>query len=231
MPQNAPFQHNKELLRAGALRFGLGMVILGLFLFLCAGSLRYWNAWLYIGALSAAILCFGIILYTRDQELMRKRLQTREKEEAQKAYVLMTSLSFLATFGVCGFDFRFGWSHVPVAVVVIALAVMLAGFGLFMLVLMQNRFASRVVEVQQEQRVIDTGVYAVVRHPMYTAALLMFFASPVVLGSWWAKLPMLCYLVGIVLRIRNEEQVLQAGLPGYAAYMEKVKYRLVPFVW
>ncbi|MDL2318428.1 isoprenylcysteine carboxylmethyltransferase family protein [Eubacteriales bacterium OttesenSCG-928-A19] len=184
MPKDAHFKHNGTLMLKAVRRFGLGIIILGAFLFLCAGDIRYWNAWLYLITLSAAILLFGVYLYTSDQELLKKRLNTRETEQKQQAYVLMTSLSFLMTFGVCGLDHRFGWSRVPIAVVIIALAVMLAGFGLFVLTLMHNRFASRVVEIQDAQRVIDTGVYAVIRHPMYTAALLMFFASPVVLGSY-----------------------------------------------
>ena len=140
-------------------------------------------------------------------------------------------MSFLATFGVCGLDYRFGWSYVSVAAVVIAEAVMLGGYGLFILTMMQNRFASRVVEIQDEQRVINTGVYSVIRHPMYTAALTMFFASPIVLGSYYAVIPMLIFLAGILMRIRNEEKVLRVGLQGYTEYMVKVIYRLIPFIW
>lgn len=223
--------NGKHLLFSAAKRFGVGIILLGAFLFLCAGDLFFWHAWLYLAALAAAILIFGAYLYTRDRELLQKRLNTKEKEEAQKAYAYITSVSFLATFLVCGLDYRFGWSHVPLAAIITALLVMLAGYGLFVLTLMQNHFASRVVEIQKGQKVIDTGVYAVIRHPMYTAALIMFFASPIVLGSYYAAIPMLFYLVGIVLRIRNEEKVLANGLEGYADYMKKVKYRLVPFVW
>ena len=220
-----------HLLVSAAKRFGLGIVLLGLFLFFCAGDIRFWNAWLYLAALSFAILFFGIYLYTNDKELLQKRLNTKEKEAEQRAYAIITSLSFLATFGVCGLDHRVGWSHVPPVAVLLALIVMLGGYGLFVLTLMQNRFASRVVEIQKAQRVIDTGVYAVIRHPMYTAALIMFFSSPIVLGSYYAAIPMLFYLTGIILRIRNEEKVLRNGLDGYAGYMERVKYRLLPFVW
>ena len=223
--------HNRKLLLSALKRFGAGIALLGLFLFLCAGDIRYWNAWLYLAAFSAAIFSFGTVLYAKDKELLRKRLNTKEKEAAQKAYVFFTSLTFLAVFGLCGLDYRFGWSRVPFAAVIVALAVMLAGYGLFVLTMKQNRFASRVVEIQNEQKVIDTGVYSVIRHPMYAAAITMFFASPIVLGSFYAVIPMLFYCIGIVLRIRNEETVLQNGLDGYAEYMKKVKYRLIPFVW
>lgn len=231
MQKKEQFHHNRALVRAGVTRFGLGILILGAFLFLCAGTLRYWNAWLYVIALAVMIFSFGVYLYARDQELLQKRLNTKEKEPEQRAYVLLTSLSFLATFGLCGLDARFGWSRVPLGIVIIALLVVAGGFGLFVTTLLQNRFASRVIEIQDEQRVIDTGVYAVVRHPLYTAAILMFTASPVVLGSWWAVLPMGLYVIGIVLRIRNEEKLLGKELPGYTDYMQKVRYRLIPFVW
>ena len=222
---------DKKLMLAAIKRFVLGIAVLGLFLFLCAGDIRYWNAWLYLAALAVSIFFFGLYLYQKDKELLQKRLDTREKEEEQKAYTFVAALTFLATFGVCGLDYRFGWSRVPLAAVITALVVTLAGFGLFVLTLAQNRFASRIVEVQNGQKVIDTGVYSVVRHPMYTAALVMFFASPVVLGSFYAAIPMVFYLIGIILRIRNEEKVLKRGLEGYARYMEKVKYRLIPFLW
>lgn len=231
MSKNNKIIRGKGLAFDGIKKFTLGIIILGAFLFLCAGSIRYWNVWLYLGALSIAIFGFGIYLYSSDQELLEKRLNSREKEEEQKAYVLFTSLSFLATFAVCGLDYRFGWSHVPLAIVITALIVMLAGFGLFVLTLLQNRFASRTIEIQDKQRVIDTGVYSVVRHPLYTAAIIMFFASPIVLGSFYAINPMLFYLIGIIKRIRNEEKVLRNGLDGYADYLEKVKYRLIPYVW
>ncbi len=222
---------SRGLLLAAVKRFGLGIVLLGGFLFLFAGDFGFWNAWLYLGTLAVAIFPFGLYLYTRDQQLLRKRLNAKEKEKAQRAYGLFTSVSFLATFAVCGLDYRFGWSRMPLWLVLAALGLMLAGYGLFVATLMQNRFASRVVEVQQGQRVIQTGLYSVIRHPMYAAALLLFCASPFVLGSYYGAIPMLLYPVGIVLRIGNEEKVLRQGLEGYGAYMEKVKYRLIPFVW
>ena len=204
---------------------------MGSFLFLCGGDFGYWNAWVYIAAFAVCIFSFGVYLYTTDKELLEKRLNTKESESAQKAYTLSAGLSFIVTFGVCGLDYRFGWSNISFAIIIIALVIMLVGFALFVITLMYNRFASRVVEIQSGQKVIDTGVYAVVRHPMYTAAVTMFFASPVVLGSWWAIIPMLIFCVGIVFRILNEEKVLRDGLDGYSEYIKKVRYRLIPFIW
>lgn len=222
---------DRGLLIIAAKRFGFGIFLLGAFLFLCAGSLRYWNAWLFLLTLSLAICIFGAYLFKNDKELLQKRLNADEKEKEQRGYVRLTALSFLGTFGVCGLDYRFGWSRVPLAAVAIALGTMLVGYGLFVITLLQNRFASRVIEIQQGQRVIDSGVYSVIRHPLYTAAIIMFFSSPIVLGSFYALLPMVCYPVAIMLRIKNEEKVLRKGLEGYAEYMTRVRYRLIPFIW
>ena len=222
---------SKRLMLSALIKFSIGIGALGSFLFLCAGSIRYWNAWLYLIAFAACVFSFGVYLYASDKELLQKRLHSKEKEKEQDVYTYAAGISFFSIFSVCGFDFRFSWSHVPFAVVIIALVIMLAGFGLFVMTLMQNSFASRIVEIQDEQKVIDTGVYAVVRHPMYTAALTMFFASPIVLGSYYALIPMIFFLAGIVFRIRNEEKVLCKGLEGYSNYMQRVKFRLIPFVW
>lgn len=224
-------KNNKKLMLSALKKFGIGILILGLFLFLCGGDIWYWNAWLYLGVFSVCIFSFGVYLYKTDKELLQKRLNSKEKEKEQDVYTYMTGISFLATFGVSGLDYRFGWSYVQIAVVVVTLITMIAGFGLFVITLMYNRFASRIVEIQNEQKVIDTGVYSVIRHPMYTAALIMFFSSPLVLGSYYAVISMVFFLIGIIMRIRNEEKVLRNGLEGYADYMKKVKYRLIPFVW
>jgi len=222
---------NKKLIQSALTKFSLGICILGLFLFLCAGDIHYWNAWLYLIAFSVSIFSFGVYLFTNDKELLRKRLNAKEKEKAQKAYTYLASLSFLGTFGVSGLDYRFGWSNIPSVAVVVALIIMLSGYMLFVVTLIQNSFASRTVEIQDKQRVIDSGVYSAIRHPMYTAALTMFFASPIVLGSYYALIPMVFFLVGIIFRIRNEEKVLCEGLEGYSDYMQRVKYRLIPFIW
>jgi protein-S-isoprenylcysteine O-methyltransferase Ste14 len=222
---------NRKLLCAALVRFVLGIAVVGLFLFLMAGNLGYWNAWLYIAAMAVSIGAFGVYLYKNDKELLQKRLKTKEKEDAQKAYTVLGGVSLVAAFVGCGLDYRFGWSSVPAVAVAIAMVAMLAGYLLFAVTLAQNSYASRVVEVQSGQKVIDTGVYAVVRHPMYVAAILLFLSSPVVLGSWYSAIPVVIYIAGIVLRIKNEEKVLRDGLPGYSEYMMKVRYRLIPLVW
>ena len=211
-------------------KFVLGIAILGGILFLC-GGFGYWNAWVFLGAFAVCIFFFGVYLYTTDKELLQKRLNSKEKEKEQGVYTFAAGASIFSMPVISGLDYRFDWSEVPLAAVITALVVMLAGFALFVITLMYNRFASRTVEIQNEQKVIDTGVYAAVRHPMYTAAITMLFASPVILGSWWALLPMLVFLTGIIFRIRNEEKVLSIGLDGYTDYMKKVRYRLLPFIW
>ena len=222
-------EHN-SLISRRKLAFA-GIAILGVLLLICAGDLHYWNMWLYLGTFFVAILLLGIYLYRNDQELLKKRLNSKENEAEQKSYVFITSLSLFATFTVCGLDYRFGWSHVPIAIVFLALFIMLCGYGLFVLTLLQNRFASKTIEIQDNQRVIDTGIYSVLRHPLYTSAIIMFFASTIVLNSFYAIIPMPFYLIGIILRINNEEKVLCNGLEGYADYMSKVKYRLIPYLW
>jgi len=212
-------------------KFFLGIGLIGLFLFLCAGDFLYWNAWLYLASFAVCIFSFGIYLYTKDNELLQKRLYAKEKEKEQDIYTYAAGISFFSTFGVCGLDYRYDWSQVSLAAVYIALIIMLFGYALFMMTLVQNSYASRIVEIQDKQKVIDTGVYSVVRHPMYTAALTIFFASPIVLGSLYALIPMVLFLTGIIFRIQNEEKVLCKGLEGYSSYMQRVKYRLIPLVW
>ena len=223
--------NNKKLLLSALTKFCLGISILGLFLFLCAGDIHYWNAWLYLAAFAVSIFLFGVYLYSNDKGLLQKRLNSKEKEREQDVYTYAAGISLFSLFGVSGLDYRFGWSPVPVVAVVIALIIMLAGYGLFIVTMAQNSFASRIVEIQDGQKVIDTGVYSVVRHPMYTAALTLFFASPVVLGSYYALIPMAFFLTGIIFRIRNEEKVLCKDLEGYSSYKQRVKYRLIPFIW
>ena len=222
---------NRVLLISAIKKFTIGFAILGAFLFICSGDIRYWNAWLYIAVFSVSIFFFGVYLYTTDKGLLQKRLNSKEKEESQKANNLAAIISLLATFGGSSLDHRFSWSHIPLAGVIIALIIMLAGYGLFILTIVYNRFASRTIEIQNKQKVIDTGVYSVIRHPLYTAALLMFFSSPIVLGSYYAVIPVFVFLIGIILRIKSEEEFLCNGLDGYADYMKKVKYRLIPFIW
>lgn len=220
-----------KLLAKGAAFLLTGLVVIGALLFLSAGTIHYWNGWLLLGILFIPMLLMGIVLFVRDRSLLEKRLQMKEQQTAQKGVVALSGLMFLAGFVLAGLDFRFGWFPLPHAVPVIAAVIFLAGYGMYAEVLRENTYLSRTVEVQAEQKVIDTGLYGIVRHPMYTATLLMFLAMPLVLGSVFSLIVFLAYPVIIIARLKNEEQVLEAGLKGYADYKKKVKYRLIPFIW
>jgi len=208
-----------------------GVVLVGLLLFLPAGTFNYWEAWLFIGILFLPMFVAGIILMVRNPELLRKRLNAKEEQNEQKAVVLISGLLFLAMFIVAGFNRRFMWYMMPDWAVYVAAAVFLIGYALYAEVLRENVWLSRTIEVQEEQQVVDTGLYGIVRHPMYSATLLLFLAMPLVLNSIWSFAIMLLYVPVIVKRIRNEEVVLEQGLAGYSDYMKRVRYRLIPFVW
>ena len=220
-----------RLLAQGLLKMLSGMLIVGLVLFLPAGSWNYFNGWLFCGLLFLPMLVLGALLLWKAPALLEKRLNTKEREKTQMAVVAVSSLLFLAAFVAAGLDFRFGWTHVPVWLVCLAAVLQLAAYGLYAEVMRENAWLSRTVEVQENQKVIDTGLYGIVRHPMYTATILLFLAMPLVLGSWVSFAIMLFFPVVIVFRIRNEEKVLEAGLAGYREYKQRVRYRLLPFIW
>ena len=220
-----------KLLAQGLLKMLSGMLIVGLVLFLPAGSWNYFNGWLFCGLLFLPMLVLGALLLWKAPALLEKRLNTKEQEKAQMAVVAVSSLLFLAAFVAAGLDFRFGWTHVPIWLVCLAAVLQLAAYGLYAEVMRENAWLSRTVEVQENQKVIDTGLYGIIRHPMYTATILLFLAMPLVLGSWVSFAIMLLYPVVIVFRIRNEEQVLEAGLAGYREYKQRVRCRLLPFIW
>lgn len=220
-----------KLLAQGLLKMLSGMLIVGLVLFLPAGSWNYFNGWLFCGLLFLPMLVLGALLLWKAPALLEKRLNTKEQEKAQMAVVAVSSLLFLAAFVAAGLDFRFGWTHVPIWLVCLAAVLQLAAYGLYAEVMRENAWLSRTVEVQENQKVIDTGLYGIIRHPMYTATILLFLAMPLVLGSWLSFAIMLLYPVVIVFRIRNEEQVLETGLAGYREYKQRVRYRLLPFIW
>lgn len=200
-------------------------------LFLPAGTLAYQGAWFFIALLFTPIFIMGIVLFIKNPELLRKRLEMKEREKEQKSVVAMSGLLLVASFIVAGLDFRFGWSQVPDVVVIAASVLLLVGYALYAEVMRENIYLSRVVEVQKEQCVIDTGLYGIVRHPMYFAVSLLYLAIPLVLGSWWALLLMSPCVLLLGARIKNEEQVLRQGLSGYIEYTERVRYRMIPFVW
>ena len=223
---------NKMRLIVNALfKLIFGLVIMALLLFLPAGTWYYWHAWLLLALLFVPMVCMGIVMLIFSPELLSKRLNNKEKEQTQKHVVALSGLMFIAGFMLCGFDYRFVWSQVPVWVVVVASLLFLLGYMLYAEVLRENAYLSRTIEVQDDQQLIDTGLYSIVRHPMYTATLLMFLSMPLVLGSWWALLIFSIYPILIIRRIQNEEQVLAKGLKGYVDYQQRVRWRLMPWVW
>lgn len=220
-----------KLLAQGLIKLLAGVLMLGLVLFLPAGTWAYPNAWLFCGLLFVPMLVLGALLLWKAPSLLEKRLSAKEQEKAQVVVVAVSSLLFVAAFVAAGLDFRFNWTHVPTWLVCLAAVIQLASYGLYAEVMRENAWLSRTVEVQENQKVIDTGLYGIVRHPMYTATILLFLAMPLVLGSWLSFAIMLLYPVVIFFRIRNEEQVLEAGLEGYMEYKQRVRYRLIPYIW
>ena len=222
-----------KLLLQAILKFSIGLLLVGALLFLPAGGFDFWNGWLFVGLLFVPMLFLGIVLFCNAPDLLAKRLNAKETESTQRSVVALSALIFMGGFIVAGLDFRFGWSYgyVPQGAVIAASGVLLVSYALYAEVMRENVYLSRTVEVQAEQRVIDKGLYGVVRHPMYAVTLWLFLAMPVVLGSWWALAVFALYIPVIVVRIVNEERVLTAGLDGYAAYKARVKFRLVPFIW
>ena len=222
---------SKALFIGAISRFSAGLLLVGGLLFIPAGTWNYPQGWLLIGILFVPMFAAGLVMMRRNPELLKKRLSVREEQTEQRRVILFSGIMFLMAFIAAGLSFRHGWLMLPVPVSLIATIVFLAAYGLYAEVLRENTYLSRTVEVQENQKVIDTGLYGLVRHPMYMATVFLFLAMPLVLGSVISFLIMLAYIPIITKRIRNEEQVLAEGLPGYREYMEKVKYRLVPFVW
>lgn len=209
----------------------LGFLLLGGLLFGCAGSLSYKRAWLFIIALLVLMLIMGMVLLLKYPDTLERRMKSREKEQAQRGSVTYIGLCFLLSFTLAGLDFHFGWTKLPFVLSAAALLIMISGYVVYSAVILQNAYASRVVEVEQGQKLISTRLYAVVRHPMYLATLLVFLPIPLILGSYITLIPMLAFPAGLVLRIKNEETVLMKGLEGYEKYMKQTKYRLLPFIW
>ena len=212
-------------------KFFLGVVIIGLLLFLPAGSFRYWQGWLLMGILFVPMFIAGFVLMAKNPELLRKRLNAKEEEKEQKTVVGLSALLFIAAFVVAGLNWRFQWCVLPNWAAWIAAALFLACYLLYAEVLRENTYLSRTIEVQENQKVIDTGLYGIVRHPMYMATTLLFLMIPLVLASPLSFLILLLYLPLIAKRIRNEESVLEKGLEGYKDYKQRVKYRIIPFIW
>ena len=220
-----------KLFSQAIVKFLSGLLLVGLLLFLPAGTFAFWQAWLLMGILFIPMFLAGLVMMQKSPALLRKRLDAKEEQSEQRAVIALSGLMFLAAFVVAGLNFRFGWIVMPAWVSYAAAAVFLLAYGLYAEVLRENVWLSRTVEVQENQKVIDTGLYGLVRHPMYMSTLLLFLAMPLVLGSVISLAIMLAYIPIIAKRIRNEEQVLENGLEGYTDYKKRVRYKVIPFVW
>ena len=212
-------------------KFLVGLLLVGLLIFLPAGTLAYPGGLLFLCLLFVPMLLMGIVMLARARDLLAKRLDAKEKQAAQKGVQSLAGLVFMAGFVLAGLDFRFGWSDVPLPVVIAASVIFLIGYGLYAEVMRENAYLSRTVKVEAGQTVISTGLYGIVRHPMYLASVLMFLSIPLVMGSWYALIPFAFYPLLMVVRILDEEKLLTAELSGYEAYKRKVKFRLIPFIW
>ena len=222
---------NKKLFLNGMVKFLSGIVLVGLPLFLSAGSFAYWNAWLFMGILFIPMFIAGLILMKKNPYLLERRLDVKEKQSEQKTVIALSGIMFLSGFIVAGLDYRFQWIKLPNWLVIVGAVIFLIAYGLYAEVLRENTYLSRTIEVQENQKVIDTGLYGIVRHPMYAVTLILFLSMPIVLGSVIAFIIFLTYPFIIAGRIKNEEKVLEEGLAGYKEYKQKVKYRLIPFIW
>lgn len=222
---------SKKLLIQAVTKFLAGVVLVGLLVFLPAGTLRFRNGWLFMGLLFVPMFIAGIVMMFRNPELLTKRLSAKEKMKEQSIVVKLSGLMFIAGFITAGLDFRFGWCRLPSIITIIASVIFIGAYLLYAEVLRENTFLSRTIEVQENQKVIDTGLYGIIRHPMYTATILLFLAMPLVLGSAFALIIFLFYPLIIVKRLKNEEEFLTKELEGYREYKEKVRYRLIPFIW
>ena len=220
-----------KLLIEAIMKFICGSLLVGLLIFLPAGTLRYTYGWLFIGLLFVPMLIAGFVMLAKSPEFLRKRLDAKEKQTAQKGVVAVSGLMFIAGFVMAGLDFRFGWSNMPAWMVVAASVLFLIAYALYAEVMRENAYLSRTIKVEEGQTVVDTGMYGIVRHPMYAVTILLFLMIPLMLGSWYALIAFAFYPAVIVVRLKDEEDLLIKELPGYAAYRQKVKYRLIPFVW
>ena len=220
-----------KLLAEALTKFTCGLLMVGLLIFLPAGTLDYANGWLLIGLLFGPMLIAGFVMLAKSPELLKKRLDAKEKQGTQKGVIAFSGLMFTAGFVLAGLDFRFGWSAVPAWVVITASVLLLAAYAQYAEVMRENAYLSRTIKVEEGQTVVDTGMYGIVRHPMYAVTILLFLMIPLVLGSWYALIAFAFYPAVIVVRLKDEEELLTRELPGYAQYKQKVKYRIIPFIW
>ena len=220
-----------KLFLSAITKYLLGVLLVGFLLFLPAGSLSYSGGWLLMGLLFGPMLLAGLVMFIKSPVFLEKRLGAKEKQATQKGVLKFAALMFIGSFVVAGLDWRFGWSKVSLPVTVTASVLFLGAYGFYAEVMRENAYLSRTIKVEEGQKVVDTGLYGIVRHPMYSATLLLFLAMPLVLGSWYALIPMAFYPAIIIVRLLDEEKLLSKELDGYEAYIKKVKYRLIPFIW
>ena len=220
-----------KLLISALTKFLMGLLLVGAMLFWPAGGFDYLNGWLFCGLLFVSMMILGAVLFVKSPDLLRKRLDGREKEKTQKGVIAWSGLFFFVGFVLAGLDHRFGWSFLPTWLVIVASVVLLISYALYAEVMRENAYLSRKIEVQEGQKVVDTGLYRIVRHPMYAVTLWLFLSIPVVLGSWYSLICFAFYPIAIVVRILNEEKVLTDELDGYADYKTRVRYRLIPWIW
>ncbi|WP_297828543.1 isoprenylcysteine carboxylmethyltransferase family protein [uncultured Methanobrevibacter sp.] len=212
-------------------KFLIGLIIICMLLFIPAGTLNYPNGWLFIALLFIPMFIAGIIMFIMAPDLLRRRLNAKEEEEEQKLVLLLSGIMFLLAFILAGLNFRFGWFKLPAIAIIMASIIFLIAYAMYAEVLRENEYLSRTVEVSENQKVVDTGLYGLVRHPMYTSTIFLFLSMPLVLDSILSFIVMLIYPTIIIFRIRNEEKVLEKDLDGYKEYKEKVKYKLFPYLW
>ena len=220
-----------KLLLNALIKFFCGFLMVGLLIFLPAGTLAFSNGWLLICLLFAPMLIAGLVMYFKSPRFLEKRLDAKEKQRTQKGVLAFSGLMFIAGFVTAGLDFRFGWSKMPQAVIIVAAILFLGSYVLYAEVMRENAYLSRTIKVEEGQKVVDTGLYGIVRHPMYMATIFLFLSIPLVLGSWYALIPFAFYPLIIVVRLKDEEKLLTQELEGYEVYKKKVKYRLIPFIW
>ena len=213
------------------LKFACGLLLVGLLIFLPAGTFGYTYGWLFVGLLFVPMLIAGFVMLFKSPKFLKKRLDAKEKGDTQKGVVAFSGLIFIAGFLLAGLDYRYSWSKMPLWVTVAASVLFLAAYGLYAEVMRENAYLSRTIKVEEGQTVVDTGLYGIVRHPMYMATIFLFLMIPIILGSWYALIPFVFYPAMIAVRLLDEEKLLTKELPGYVAYKKKVKYRLIPFIW
>ena len=220
-----------KLLTEALVKFACGLVLVGALIFLPAGTLAYPCGWLLMGLLFVPMLIAGFVMLAKSPEFLKKRLDAKEKQAKQKGVVAAAGVMFVAGFVVAGLDFRFGWSKMPGWVVSAASILFLIAYALYAEVMRENAYLSRTIQVQKGQTVVDTGLYGIVRHPMYAVTVLLFLMIPLILGSWYGLIAFAVYPVVMVVRIQDEEALLAKELPGYTQYQQKVRYRMIPYIW